>query len=216
MEKIFTLKFNLFNDSIEKSVRKGEYSYWLELLFDNESYKVTFNDYYEDNCHCTKKIEVDVPATGKVTLGCIFHFTSSSSTYHYILPRQVIDINVNNEYTLNMYYYRYDSNDISGFDFGPGDIPKRPEKKGCYVATCVYGSYDCPQVWTLRRFRDDKLSATWYGRLFIKVYYAISPTLVKCFGKTKLFKNIFKPKLDKLVAKLNNEGVADTPYDDKI
>lgn len=21
---------------------------------------------------------------------------------------------------------------------------------GCYVATCVYGSYDCPEVWTLR------------------------------------------------------------------
>ena len=25
---------------------------------------------------------------------------------------------------------------------------------GCYVATAVYGSYDCPQVWTLRRYRD--------------------------------------------------------------
>ena len=25
---------------------------------------------------------------------------------------------------------------------------------GCYVATCIYGSYDCPQVWTLRRYRD--------------------------------------------------------------
>ena len=22
----------------------------------------------------------------------------------------------------------------------------------CYVATAVYGSYDCPEVWTLRRF----------------------------------------------------------------
>lgn len=28
---------------------------------------------------------------------------------------------------------------------------------GCYIATCVYGSYDCPQVWILRRFRDDIL-----------------------------------------------------------
>ena len=38
---------------------------------------------------------------------------------------------------------------------------------GCYVATAVYGSYDCPQVWTLRRFRDDTLAETWYGRAFI-------------------------------------------------
>lgn len=34
---------------------------------------------------------------------------------------------------------------------------------GCYVATAVYGSYDCPQVWTLRRFRDNTLAATWYS-----------------------------------------------------
>ena len=33
---------------------------------------------------------------------------------------------------------------------------------GCYVATAVYGSYDCPQVWTLRRYRDDTLAETWY------------------------------------------------------
>ncbi len=31
------------------------------------------------------------------------------------------------------------------------------KKNGCYIATCVYGSYDCPEVWTLRRFRDDVL-----------------------------------------------------------
>ena len=39
---------------------------------------------------------------------------------------------------------------------------------GCYVATAVYGSYDCPQVWTLRRYRDYTLAETWYGRAFIR------------------------------------------------
>ena len=34
------------------------------------------------------------------------------------------------------------------------------DSQGCYVATCVYGSYDCPQVWTLRRFRDNTLAET--------------------------------------------------------
>ena len=86
---------------------------------------------------------------------------------------------------------------------------------GCYVATCVYGSYDCPQVWTLRRFRDDTLGATWYGRAFIRTYYAISPTLVKWFGKTTWFKHMWQGTLDKMVAKLNSDGVADTPYQDK-
>ena len=31
-------------------------------------------------------------------------------------------------------------------------------KKGCYIATSIYGSYDCLEVWTLRRYRDYKLS----------------------------------------------------------
>ncbi len=86
---------------------------------------------------------------------------------------------------------------------------------GCYVATCVYGSYDCPQVWTLRRYRDNKLAKTWYGRAFIRLYYAISPTLVKWFGKTKWFKKMWKGKLDRMVKKLENEGFENTPYDDK-
>lgn len=87
---------------------------------------------------------------------------------------------------------------------------------GCYVATAVYGSYDCPQVWTLRRFRDKALAETWYGRAFIRLYYVISPTLVKYFGKTKWFQRLFRKPLDGFVKKLNASGFEDTPYDDKI
>ena len=87
--------------------------------------------------------------------------------------------------------------------------------KGCYIATCVYGSYECPQVWTLRRYRDDTLGATWYGRTFIRIYYAISPTLVKWFGKTKWFKKMWQGKLDRMVKNLNDKGVENTPYQDK-
>lgn len=85
----------------------------------------------------------------------------------------------------------------------------------CYIATCVYGFYDCPQVWTLRRFRDNTLGTTWYGRLFIRVYYAISPTLVKWFGETRWFKKMWQGRLDKMVLKLQSKGVKDTPYQDK-
>ena len=86
---------------------------------------------------------------------------------------------------------------------------------GCYVATCVYGSYDCPQVWTLRRYRDDTLAATWPGRAFIRLYYAVSPGLVRRFGKTKWFKKMWQGVLDRLVKRLNANGVADTPYRDR-
>ena len=86
---------------------------------------------------------------------------------------------------------------------------------GCYVATAVYGSYDCPQVWTLRRYRDYTLAETWYGRAFVRAYYAISPTLVKWFGHTEWFKKMWKGRLDRMVANLNAEGVEDTPYVDQ-
>ena len=86
---------------------------------------------------------------------------------------------------------------------------------GCYVATAVYGSYDCPEVWTLRRYRDYELDSTWYGRAFIKTYYAISPTIVKWFGETEWFKKLWKGKLDKMVAKLQEQGYESTRYNDK-
>ena len=85
---------------------------------------------------------------------------------------------------------------------------------GCYVATAVYGSYDCPQVWTLRRYRDNILAKTRHGRLFIRVYYAVSPILVKWFGQSKWFQRLCRPQLDRLVYSLNSNGVKNTPYED--
>ena len=86
---------------------------------------------------------------------------------------------------------------------------------GCYVATAVYGSYDCPQVWTLRRFRDDILAKNFFGRTFIRLYYAVSPTLVRWFGHTGWFKRMWQGTLDRMVAKLQARGLEDTPYEDK-
>ncbi len=86
--------------------------------------------------------------------------------------------------------------------------------EGCYIATCVYGSYDCPEVWTLRRFRDNIIATNILGRVFIKTYYAISPTLVKWFGNKTWFKKLWKIPLDKMISSLKSKGVADTPYRD--
>ena len=94
-------------------------------------------------------------------------------------------------------------------------VKKRNSTSGCYIATCVYGSYDCPEVWRLRRFRDSVLSKTWRGRLFIRTYYAISPKFVKWFGKTVWFKRIWKSVIDKIGLDLKNKGFDDTPYTDE-
>ena len=95
----------------------------------------------------------------------------------------------------------------------PDEDNKENKKSGCYIATCVYGSYDCSQVWTLRRYRDTVLSSSWFGQCFIKVYYAISPTLVRLFGRYKWVKGLWKAVLDPMVKNLNHSGISDEPYD---
>lgn len=90
-----------------------------------------------------------------------------------------------------------------------------PHKAGCYIATSIYGSYDCPEVWTLRRFRDDTLARTWHGRIFIYSYYAISPFLVEHLGNKRIFKLLWRPVLDNLVSLLKSKGVSSMPYRDK-
>lgn len=99
---------------------------------------------------------------------------------------------------------------------GTPNTASQSSSGGCYVATAVYGSYDCPQVWTLRRYRDYTLAETFLGRVFIKVYYAISPTLVKWFGKTSWFEAFWRRKLDRMVSSLNAKGVESSPYEDRV
>ena len=83
---------------------------------------------------------------------------------------------------------------------------------GCYIATAVYGSYDCPEVWTLRRFRDEVLRASVLGRLFIRGYYAVSPGLARHLGSKQLFQKPVKMALDSFVSHLKKAGFRDTPY----
>ena len=83
---------------------------------------------------------------------------------------------------------------------------------GCYIATAVYGSYDCPEVWTLRRFRDEVLRASVLGRLFIRGYYAVSPGLARHLGSKPLFQKPVKMALDSFVSHLKKAGFRDTPY----
>lgn len=98
------------------------------------------------------------------------------------------------------------------------ETPSQTEKTqsdGCYIATAVYGSYDCPEVWVLRRYRDDVLRQKYLGRVFVKIYYTISPTLVKFMGNKRWFVSFWRCFLDKAVAALKIKGFSDQKYDDR-
>ena len=82
--------------------------------------------------------------------------------------------------------------------------------EGCYIATAVYGGYDCPEVRVFRRYRDERLKKTAPGRAFIRAYYAVSPRLVRRFGDSPRFIRVWRRYLDGKLARLLKEGFGET------
>lgn len=76
----------------------------------------------------------------------------------------------------------------------------------CFIATCVYGSPNCPEVLLLRLYRDRCLAAASFGRAFIALYYAISPHLIRLFGKQMWFHRLWRRFLDRKIKKLQATG----------
>lgn len=81
-------------------------------------------------------------------------------------------------------------------------VPQPPDGGGCYIATAVYGSYDAPEVLTLRFFRDQVLQKHWLGRCFIKAYYFLSPPIANRLKNARRVNNLVRSVLDRLVARL--------------
>lgn len=86
------------------------------------------------------------------------------------------------------------------------DWEKLAEKKeGCFIATAVYGSYDCSEVLYLRRIRDDVLYKSIGGRLFIKFYYFWSPFAAHLISKNGFVIRIFRKAIDALILYLKKK-----------
>lgn len=71
--------------------------------------------------------------------------------------------------------------------------------EGCYIATAVYGNYDAPEVLVLRNFRDSVLLKSFWGRIFVKIYYFMSPPLANRLKNYDWLNNKVKSILDKFV-----------------
>ncbi|WP_303814380.1 CFI-box-CTERM domain-containing protein [Selenomonas ruminantium] len=76
---------------------------------------------------------------------------------------------------------------------------EKKKKKGCFIATAVYGDYDAPEVRVLRCFRDNVLDKSALGRVFIRTYYAISPSIANWLRAHNDVSFAVKKLLDKFV-----------------
>jgi hypothetical protein len=72
----------------------------------------------------------------------------------------------------------------------------------CFIATAVYGSYEAPEVRTLRHFRDEVLLKSNAGRKFVSFYYRHSPYYAEKLKSHKHINRIARFILDGIVALL--------------
>ncbi|MDG5816260.1 VRR-NUC domain-containing protein [Chitinispirillales bacterium ANBcel5] len=91
----------------------------------------------------------------------------------------------------------YGGSSIS-IDTTPHQHEKR-EKSGCFVATVVYGSYECEQVVQLRQFRDQVLLRSFLGRAFVRVYYSRGPALASIVERSGILKLMSRIGFDLLL-----------------
>jgi hypothetical protein len=66
------------------------------------------------------------------------------------------------------------------------------ETSGCFIATAVYDSYDAPEVITLRRFRDNRLLHSTFGKQFVKGYYCLSPPIASWISDKQTLKTLLR------------------------
>ena len=67
----------------------------------------------------------------------------------------------------------------------------------------AYGNYDHPQVIELRKYRDQVLLKNYFGKIFVKIYYSVSPHLVKKLKNQNKINKLITSLLDKLIEKIN-------------
>ncbi len=67
----------------------------------------------------------------------------------------------------------------------------------------AYGDYNHENVIVLRKFRDNFLNKYFFGRIFIKVYYKLSPKLVVLLKGNERINSYIKKTLNLFVKMLS-------------
>lgn len=69
----------------------------------------------------------------------------------------------------------------------------------CFVATAAFGSPMEKQVKMLRRFRDQVLSKTSFGQMFVNLYYQVSPPMARWIAQSPLRRSVARAALTPVI-----------------
>lgn len=67
------------------------------------------------------------------------------------------------------------------FEAAGRTLQKQETDRRCFIASYVFGG-NAPETSFLRQWRDNQLLLYWFGPSLVRLYYLLSPTLVKCFS----------------------------------
>lgn len=127
----------------------------------------------------------------------------SSETYDITIgnsPRNILTIDTEPQYFSISFW---GLNKLIGIPIQKVELPyikpiyfsKNNKPEGCFIATACFGNYEAQEVIVLRKFRDEVLIQTLLGRIFIKVYYWISPTIANAILRSDSIKKAIRKRI---------------------
>lgn len=114
------------------------------------------------------------------------------------------------EFMLNLMEQGYnlmEENEEQILKINPHDGKIREQKfKKCFIATAAYGDSNAPEVVAFRNFRDEYLLMKKWGRLFVNIYYQLSPTIAHYLEKHYKMAICVKKILNNLLKYINSQN----------
>jgi hypothetical protein len=77
----------------------------------------------------------------------------------------------------------------------------RQNNNDCFIATAAYGTPFAKEVLIMKRWRDNKVNKSYYGRKCIKYYYKYSPPMANYIRNKPNFKRLIRV-LIKIITKI--------------
>ncbi|UCH12656.1 MAG: hypothetical protein JSW18_01540 [Candidatus Omnitrophota bacterium] len=93
-------------------------------------------------------------------------------------------------------YCDFCEHDISKFK---DKLEKEEREKACFIATAAYGTPFAKEIDVLRDWRDNTLSKNFFGVLFVKFYYKISPPIARFISKRRILRKLVRIVLKSFV-----------------